>query len=95
MERRGWRSHLSQVQGDVDLVVLGAPGEGRALPPALCPVYGVGDGVGAVTVPHGTYVTVLALRDTHTDTHPTVSDNRLSIIAIETQVTLHTCNAQI
>ncbi|TNN80050.1 hypothetical protein EYF80_009701 [Liparis tanakae] len=38
-------SYLSEVQGDVHLVELGAAGQRRALPPALCPIHGVGDGL--------------------------------------------------
>lgn len=55
-------SYLSEVQRDVHLVVLGAAGQRRALPPSLRPVDGVGDGMGAVTVALGADVTVLALR---------------------------------
>lgn len=55
-------SYLSQVQGDVHLVELGAAGQRRALPPSLRPVDGVGDGVGAVAVALAAGVTVLALR---------------------------------
>lgn len=55
-------SYLSQVQGDVHLVVLRAAGQGRALPPPLRAIDGVGDGVGAVTVPFAADVTVLTLR---------------------------------
>lgn len=39
-------SHLPQIQGDVDLVVPCARGEGGALPPVLRPVDGVGDWMG-------------------------------------------------
>lgn len=54
---------LSQVQGDVDLVELGAAGQRRTLPPSLSPVDGIGDGMGAVTVAISmtTDVTVLTL----------------------------------
>lgn len=55
-------SYLSEVQRDVHLVVLSAAGQRRALPPSLCPVDGVGDGMGAVTVPLAADVTVLALK---------------------------------
>lgn len=55
-------SYLSQVQRNVDLVVLSAAGQGRALPPALRPVDGVGDGVGAVAVGLAADVAVLTLR---------------------------------
>lgn len=54
--------YLAQVQGDIQLVVLGAAGQGGALPPSLSPVDGVGDGVGAVTVVLTANVTVLPLR---------------------------------
>lgn len=54
-------SYLSEVQGDVHLVVLGAAGQRRALPPSLRPVDGVGDGMGAIAV-LAADVTVLALR---------------------------------
>lgn len=54
--------YLSQVQRDVDFVVLGAPGQRRALPPALCPVDGVGDGVGTVAVTLAAHIAVLTLR---------------------------------
>lgn len=54
-------SYLSQVQRNVDLVVLSAAGQGRALPPALRPVDGVGDGVGAVAVGLAADVAVLTL----------------------------------
>lgn len=60
-------SYLSKVQGDVHLVELGAAGQRRALPPPLCTVDGVGDGMGAITVALAADVTVLALR---TDTYP-------------------------
>lgn len=60
-------SYLSEVQGDVHLVVLGAAGQGRALPPSLRPVDGVGDGMGAVAVALGADVAVLALRSRDTD----------------------------
>lgn len=53
--------YLSKVQCDVDFVVLGAAGQRRALPPALCPVNGVGDGVGAVAVALAADVAVLTL----------------------------------
>lgn len=55
-------SYLSQVQGDVHLVVLGAAGQRGALPPPLRAVNGVGDGVGTVALALATDVTVLALR---------------------------------
>lgn len=55
-------SYLSKVQRHIDLVELGAAWQRRALPPSLCPVNGVGDGMGAITVPLGADVTVLALR---------------------------------
>lgn len=54
--------YLSQVQRDVDFVVLGAPGQRGALPPALRPVDGVGDGVGAVAVALAAHIAVLTLR---------------------------------
>lgn len=57
-------TYLSEVQRDVDLVELGAAGEGRALPPPLGAVDGVGDGVGAVAV--AAHVAILALRTTRT-----------------------------
>lgn len=59
-----WRctSYLSQVQGNVHLVVLGAAGQRGALPPPLRAINGVGDGVGAVAVALAADVTVLALR---------------------------------
>lgn len=55
-------SYLSKVQGDVHLVVLGAAGQRRALPPSLRTVNGVGDGMSTITVALATDVTVLALR---------------------------------
>lgn len=55
-------SYLPEVQGDVHLVVLGAAGQRRALPPSLRPVDGVGDGMGAIAVALAAGVTVLALR---------------------------------
>ncbi len=54
-------SYLSEVQGDVHLVVLGAAGQRRTLPPSLRPVDGVGDGMSAITVALAADVTVLAL----------------------------------
>lgn len=59
-------TYLSKVQSDVDLVELGAAGEGRALPPPLGSVDGVGDGVGAVAIALTTHVAILALRTTRT-----------------------------
>lgn len=56
--------YLSQVQGDVHLVVLGAARQRRALPPSLRPVDGVSDGVGAIAVALAADVTVLTLRRT-------------------------------
>lgn len=56
------KRYLSQVQRDVDFVVLGAAGQRRALPPALGPVNGVRDGVGAVAVALAAHVAVLTLR---------------------------------
>lgn len=53
--------YLSEVQGDIDLVELQPPGEGGALPPALCPIDGIGDGVSLVAVCRGADVAVLAL----------------------------------
>lgn len=55
-------SYLSEIQGDVHLVVLGAAWQWRALPPPLRPVDGVGDGMGAIAVPLAADVTVLTLR---------------------------------
>lgn len=55
-------SYLSQVQGDVHLVVLRAAGQRRALPPPLSAIDGVGDGMGAVTVALAADVAVLTLR---------------------------------
>lgn len=54
--------YLSEVQGDVHLVVLRAAGQGGALPPSLRPVHGVGDGVSAVAVALAANVAVLSLR---------------------------------
>lgn len=54
--------YLSQVQRDVDLVVLGVAGQRRALPPPLRAIDGVGDGVGTVAVALAADVAVLALR---------------------------------
>lgn len=55
--------YLSKVQGDVDLVELQPPGKRGALPPALCPIDGICDGVGFVAVCRGADVTVLALAE--------------------------------
>lgn len=54
-------AYLSEVQRDIDLVELQAPGERGALPPALCPIDGIRDGVSLVAVCRGADVTVLAL----------------------------------
>lgn len=56
------QSYLSEVQGDVHLVVLGVAGQRRALPPSLRPVDGVADGVGAIALALAADVTILALR---------------------------------
>lgn len=55
-------SYLSEVQGDVHLVELCAAGQRWALPPPLCTIDGVGDGMGAIAVALAADVTVLALR---------------------------------
>lgn len=55
--------YLSKVQGDVDLVELQPPGKRGALPPALCAINGVCDGVGFVAVCRGADVAVLALEE--------------------------------
>lgn len=55
--------YLSKVQGDVDLVKLQPPGQRGALPPALCAIDGIGDGVGLVAVCRGADVAVLALEE--------------------------------
>lgn len=58
----GWGPlYLPQVQGDVDLVVLRAAGQRRALPPALRAVDGIARGVRPVAVGSRADVTVLAL----------------------------------
>lgn len=61
MQRRKKGLYLAQVQGDVDLIVLQAAGQWRALPPALCAVDGVAHGVCPVAVCSRADVTVLAL----------------------------------
>lgn len=40
-QRKIWSSHLTEVQGDIHLVVDQSPGEGWALPPPLCPIDGL------------------------------------------------------
>lgn len=57
----GHMKELSEVQGDIDLVVLSVSGKRRTLPPPLCPIDGIGDRVSAVTLPQAADVTVLAL----------------------------------
>lgn len=54
--------YLSEIQRDVHLVVLGAAGQRRALPPPLCAVNGVGDGMGPIVFLLAADVTVLPLR---------------------------------
>lgn len=41
---------LSEVQGDVNLVVVESAGQGWTLPPPLRPINGVGDPVGFVRI---------------------------------------------
>ena len=53
--------YLAQVQGDVDLVVLQAPGQWWALPPALRAINGIAHGVSPVAAGSRADVAVLAL----------------------------------
>lgn len=76
--------YLSKVQGDVDLVELQPPGQRGALPPALCPINGIGDGVGFVAVCRGADVAVLALEES---TKTTFNSGHKNVIQKQTGIT--------
>lgn len=61
-QRKVGPSHLTQIQGDIHLVVDQTPGEGGALPPPLGPIDGVAHRVGVAGVFGVAVAAVLTLK---------------------------------